>query len=101
MGRTVDGFDWDAGNRAKCAKHGVSPAEIEALFQGRLFSGCDEKHSQGEERQWGIGKTETGRWIFLVFTIRDRAGQKLIRPITARYMHKKEVKHYEKENPEL
>jgi uncharacterized DUF497 family protein len=24
-----DGFDWDAGNREKCRKHGVSTAEIE------------------------------------------------------------------------
>jgi uncharacterized protein len=82
-------------------QHGVSPAEIEALFHGRLFLGPDEKHSQSEERQWAIGKTETGRWVFLVFTVRERASQKLIRPITARYMHKKEVKHYEEENPEL
>ena len=28
----VQGFDWDGGNRAKCQKHGVSIAEIEALF---------------------------------------------------------------------
>jgi hypothetical protein len=28
----VDGFDWDDGNRSKCQKHGMSIAEIEALF---------------------------------------------------------------------
>ena len=27
-------FDWDSGNRAHCQKHGVSIAEIEALFRG-------------------------------------------------------------------
>ena len=31
---TVTGFDWDDGNHAKCQKHGVSIAEIEALFRG-------------------------------------------------------------------
>lgn len=31
----VAGFDWDLGNRAKCAKHGVTVAEIEGLFRGR------------------------------------------------------------------
>ena len=29
---TVAGFDWDEGNLAKCAKHGVPVDEIEALF---------------------------------------------------------------------
>ena len=26
------GFNWDAGNRKKCQKHGVSIAEIESVF---------------------------------------------------------------------
>ena len=34
---------------------------------------------------------------FLVFTLRKRGVETLIRPISARYMHKKEVQHYEKE----
>jgi uncharacterized protein len=29
----VAGFKWDAGNRAKCQKHGVSLEEIEDLFR--------------------------------------------------------------------
>jgi uncharacterized protein len=47
----------------------------------------------------GIGKSEAGRWVFVVFTIRVRAGHRMIRPISARYMHAKEVAAYEKENP--
>jgi uncharacterized protein len=39
--------------------------------------------------------------IFLVFTIRQKGGQRLIRPISTRYMHAKEIAWYEKENPEL
>ena len=31
----ADGFDWDAGNRDKCQKHGVARAEIEALLLAR------------------------------------------------------------------
>lgn len=30
--RTV-GFEWDAGNRAKCRKHGITVDEIESLFR--------------------------------------------------------------------
>ena len=39
--------------------------------------------------------------LFLVFTLRRRGDDILIRPISARYMHDKEVKNYEKENPNL
>jgi uncharacterized DUF497 family protein len=38
---------------------------------------------------------------FVVFTLRRRGDAVLIRPISARYMHKKEIKAYEKENPDL
>jgi uncharacterized protein len=48
-----------------------------------------------------IGKTAEGRAIFVVFTLRRRGDDILIRPISARHMHDKEVKSYEKENPNL
>ena len=101
MGIAVSGFDWDAGNRAKCQKHGVSITEIEGLFSQVLLIIPDETHSQCEKRLRAIGKTPNGRSVFLVFTIRVRARKRLIRPVSARYMHRKEVRHYEKENPEL
>ncbi len=97
----VGGFDWDAGNRAKCEKHGVSVAEVEGVFSSPLLLIPDASHSQSEERLRAIGKTPSGRPVFLVFTIRVRAGKRLIRPVSARYMHRKEVKHYEKENPDV
>ena len=97
----VGGFDWDAGNRAKCEKHGVSVAEVEGLFSSPLLLIPDASHSQSEERLRAIGKTASGRSVFLVFTIRVRAGKRLIRPVSARYMHRKEVKHYEKESPDV
>jgi len=61
----------------------------------------DQAHSLTESRLKAVGKTEAGRHVFLVFTIRERQGKRYIRPISARYMHKKEVEHYEEENPEL
>jgi uncharacterized DUF497 family protein len=97
----LDGFDWDAGNRAKCSKHGVSVAEIEQLFDGPLMVRPDIAHSRDEERFQAIGKGKRGRSIFLVFTFRTLDGQRLIRPISARYMHRKEIEYYEKENPSL
>ena len=101
MDIVVAGFDWDAGNREKCRKHGVSRAEIEALFAGPLAIRQGEIHSATESRFIAVGRNAVGRWIFLVFTYRRRGGKTYIRPIGARYMHRKEVSHYEKENPEL
>ena len=97
----VAGFDWDAGNRGKCQKHGVSVAEIEGLFSRTLLIIPDASHSQSEERLRAIGKTARGRSVFLVFTIRELAGKRFIRPVSARYMHRKEIKHYEEENPDV
>jgi uncharacterized DUF497 family protein len=45
-----DAFDWDAGNRDKCQKHGVSLAEIESLFRGEPLVGPDASHSKVERR---------------------------------------------------
>ncbi|MEP7152685.1 MAG: BrnT family toxin [Nitrospira sp.] len=100
MDGSVSGFDWDEGNLAKCQKHGVSVSEIEGLFKRGITIFPDAGHSHSEERMKGIGKTGHGRYIFLVFTVRGRAGKKYIRPISARYMHKKEIEGYEKETSE-
>jgi uncharacterized protein len=94
-----DGFDWDPGNRNKCCKHGVSVTEIESLFRGTPLVGPDPKHSEMERRFRAIGRTTEGRSIFVVFTWRHRRKERLIRPISARYMHRKEVEAHEKEIP--
>ena len=102
MDDAFSGFDWDEGNREKCRRHGVSVIEIEDLFRiGPLAVRPDPEHSQAEERLQGIGTTQQGRSVFLVFTIWMRDGDQLIRPISACYMHRKKIEHYEKQNPSL
>ena len=101
MAETYAGFDWDAGNRAKCQKHGVTVPEIEALFSEPLLIVPDATHSKSETRIRALGRASAGRMIFLVFTIRLKGGRRVVRPISARYMHPREVAYYEKENPEL
>src|SRR5687768_8740944 len=94
----VAGFDWDDGNAAKCEKHGVTRAEIEELFRGVVMLLGDERHSTpSEQRQLAIGQSFEGRHILVAFTLRKRRGATLVRPISARYMHKKEVSYYEEE----
>jgi uncharacterized protein len=97
----ANGFDWDRGNLAKCKKHGLSVAVIESLFNRPLAIFPDAAHSQHESRFRALGRTGKGRSVFIVFTFRRRGDETLIRPISARYMHKKEIKAYEKENPNL
>jgi uncharacterized protein len=98
MNLRVSGFDWDDGNRAKCEKHGVSIAEIEALFAGGPHIAPDPKHSADEDRLIAVGKTNAGRPLFVAFTLRTTNGRRLIRPVTARYMHAREIAAYEKES---
>jgi len=43
-----------------------------------------------------IGQTSEGRALFVVFTLRRRGTDTLIRAISARYMHRKEADHYAK-----
>jgi uncharacterized DUF497 family protein len=101
MALHANGFDWDKGNRAKCEKHGLSVSAIENLFTRPLAILPDATHSQGERRLRAIGRTEKRRGVFIVFTFRRKGDEVLIRPISARYMHKKEIEVYEKENPDL
>lgn len=48
-----------------------------------------------EPRMKAIGRTEAGRYVFLVFMLREVTGQTLLRPISARYMHRREIDRYE------
>ncbi len=94
----MQGFDWDHGKRAKCQKHGVTIAQIEALFRGDLRIAPDPKHSHYEDRMIAVGRTGIGRPLFVAFTIRNQDDRLLVRPVSARYMHAEEVAAYEKES---
>lgn len=89
----IAGFDWDDGNWPKCGKHGVSQEEIEEVLVGSPAV-MHDPHPE-EPRMRAIGQTDAGRYVFVVFMLRDVQGQTSLRPISARYMHQKEVTHYE------
>lgn len=96
MSLEFDGFDWDEGNSGKnLKKHGLDGEAIERfLLRGPLFVE-DPKHSRHEQRYLAVGKTETGRWMLVSFTFRTVDKKRLIRAISARYMHAKELSRYE------
>jgi len=87
-------FEWDEGNIDKSyEKHGISPKEAEEVFVSEeLFVLPDKKHSKAEKRHIALGKTQEGKNLFVVFTLKG----KKIRIISARRMHRKEVLRYEK-----
>ena len=88
----VEGFEWDEGNIKKSwERHRVSYIECEEIFFNRpLVVQEDETHSKGEKRYYVLGKTNDGRYLFVVFTIRHNK----IRVITARDMSRKERRAY-------
>ncbi len=89
----IAGFGWDDGNWPKCGKHGVSLEEIEQVLLGNPAV-MPDPHPD-EPRLRAIGRTKAGRFVFLVFMLRQDDVQTLLRPISARFMHQKEIDHYE------
>jgi uncharacterized DUF497 family protein len=89
------GFDWDDGNWPKCAKHGVSKAEIEHVLLNEPAVMWDRNAHPAETRFNAVGKNGDGRYLFVVFTFRRRGDEQLLRPISARYMHAREIERYE------
>ncbi|MBI5893834.1 MAG: BrnT family toxin [Deltaproteobacteria bacterium] len=89
----IEGFDWDKGNIAKnWERHKVSHIECEEVFFNSPFVvKGDETHSSAENRFYILGKTDKGRLLFIVFTVRKNR----IRVISARDMSRKERKTYE------
>lgn len=88
-------FDWDDGNREKCQKHGLTIAEIEAVLSGDFNVRPDPQSPAQEPRFQVIEQAAAGRHVFIVFTFRETRHGTAIRPISARYMHAKEVRKYE------
>ena len=88
-----EGFGWDEAKLLKNAeKHRVSPAECEQVFFHQpLVTGAEVKHSKRDQRYFALGRTDAGRRLFLVLTVR----RKLIRVISARNMSRKERGVYE------
>ena len=81
-------FQWDAGNSEKnWLAHDVSRSETEQAFFSRpLLLASDPAHSEAEARYFALGRTNVGRRLTIVFTIRGP----LIRPIMARDMSRPE-----------
>ena len=86
------GFEWNHGNLDKNLKHDVRNSECEQVFFNEpLVILDDPTHSIVENRYAAFGKTDDGRLLTVVFTMRGSN----IRVISARDMNKKERQFYE------
>jgi len=87
------GFQWDAGNADKHWElHRVSQAECEEIFFNRpILVAPDDEHSQKEPRYAALGRTNAGRRLAVIFTIRGT----LVRVISARDVSRRERRVYE------
>jgi uncharacterized protein len=92
----VDGFDWDSGNWPKCGKHGVTQLEIETMLTAsgtRRFPAPERVPPEQREIAIGVSPLSMRR-IAVIFTWRELGGRKLLRPVSARYMHEHEFRTY-------
>lgn len=86
------GFDWDESNVLKnWERHGVTPEEAEEIFfHEPLVVRADVRRLGAEKRYYALGQTNSGRLLFVAFTIR----RKLIRVISSRDMSRNETEVY-------
>ena len=95
----IVGFEWDRGNRSNVGSTAFP------LRRSRLF--CFRRRVRSRSPMSGIRAANRGlspsagprlgRGVFTVFTLRRHGEETFIRPVSARYMHRKEVEYYEKE----
>lgn len=88
----LTGFEWDEGNADEnWLRHEVTQAEAEQVFFNHpVLVGEDPRHSAGEVRYFALGRTDLGRELAVVFTLRGS----LLRVISARPMSRRERRVY-------
>jgi uncharacterized DUF497 family protein len=77
-------FDWDEANADHVAQHGVTPAQVEQVFENSPEEKKRENR-KGEDRFVVMGPDNDGRVIIVVATMRDEK----IRPVTAYPVHRR------------
>ena len=91
-------FEWDATKaHTNVAKHGVTFHLATTVFRDQwAITIFDDEHSENEERWVTLGKTENGRYLAVIHTVRETSpADLLIRVISARAADKQEIRDYE------
>ena len=83
-------FDWDAGNLDHIEVHDVLPEEaVEVFFNGLIWLAFQDRH--GEFRRVVVGRTDAGRFLVVVYILRDQR----VRVLTAFDASKKRRRLYQ------
>jgi uncharacterized DUF497 family protein len=83
-------FDWDGSNIEHVARHGVIPSEAEEALADPRRVRTDAYTMPTERRVAFIGRTTTGRLLYVVLTRRSS----MLRVATARDATERETKQY-------
>ena len=87
-------FEWDKHNEEKLwERHQVTAEEAEEAFFNRNLVLTGKKQASQEKRYYLYGATDPGRYLFIVFTLKDR---EVARVISARSMQKSELSWFKK-----
>ena len=83
----IEEFQWDEGNASKnWTRHQVSQTEAEQVFVNRPIVVTAAAAPDGEPQHFALGRTDAGRPLAIVFTLRGS----LLRVISARPMSRRE-----------
>jgi uncharacterized DUF497 family protein len=85
----IEGFEWDGANVGHILRHDVTPFEVEEVAD-RTHVIIPAKAIHGENRWKLFGKTASGRYLVVVFTVR----RKLFRAVTAYEMNLADRRNY-------
>ena len=93
---SLEGFQWDEGNSDKSwRRHLVSQLEAEQVFFNQPVVAPAGSPQGVEQRFFILGRSDSGRELAIVFTIRG----KLVRVISARPMSRRERRAYAQAKP--
>jgi uncharacterized DUF497 family protein len=96
MDLQFNGVDWNSEDEQRILlKYGVPKHVVETALIGRQRVAEDLNQGAAEQRFASIGPDLKGRILVVVFTIRKKDGRRLASPISARYLSRRELKHYE------
>jgi uncharacterized protein len=86
-------FEWDPYKADRnLTKHGVRFTEAETAFNDpNFYTEFDHQHAIDEERYIGIGFSDRGRLLLIVYTLREP----FIRIISARPCNAREARFYD------
>jgi uncharacterized protein len=86
---SIEGFEWDAADVGHILLHSVAPFEVEQAAGGK-HAIIPAKTVKGASRWKLFGKTDAGRCLVVVFTVR----RKRVRTVTAYEMNALERRKY-------